>query len=288
MRILLHHWIKSLYFFTPGSLKTMLLRSAWVYGAAMSLMIINFYWLLLAEGILFATVVGTFTRLAPSADKTVTLPAGLIIISFILSVIGLVANSALLLFIRKEEPFSPAISYFKYYFFRYLQFSMFIFGLTLLGLCILLSMGITKLPSFPAPITLTVRVLELLTAFYWLDSHFTLKDVFISVEKSINLLVYNLPVFVALLSALWALEFGIGLIVFGSNPDSGLSSITLSQRIEITNLAKTGMSTVAMVTFKYLRFIFEYLWISVIFCVYRQRRDVKYSTSFFEQEANQE
>jgi hypothetical protein len=288
MRILLHHWIRSLHFFTPGSLKTTLLRSAWVYGAAMLLMITHFYWLLLTEGILFATVVGSFTKLTPPTDKTIMLPAGLIIASFILSIIGLIANSALLLFIRKEEPFSPAISYFKYYFFRYLQFSMFIFGLTLLGLCILLSMGITKLPSFPALVTLTVRVLELLTAFYWLDSHFTLKDVFISLEKAINMLVYNLPIFVALLSGLWAIELAIGLIIFGSNPDGGLSSITLSQRIEITNLAKTGMSTTAMVAFKYLRFIFEYLWISIIFCVYRQRRDVKYSTSFFEQEANQE
>ena len=288
MRILLHHWIRSLYFFRPGSLKTTFLQSAWIYGTAMALMITHFYWLLLAEGILFATVVGVFTKFAPSTEKVATLPAGLIIISFILSIIGLVMNSALLLFIRKEEPFSPTVSYFKYYFFRYLQFSLFIFGLTLLGLCILLSMGITKLPSFPAPVTLTIRVLELLTAFYWLDSHFSLKDVFISLEKAINMLVYNLPIFTALLAALWAIELAIGWIVFGSNPEEGLSSITLSQRVEITNLAKTGMSTAAMVAFKYLRFIFEYLWISIIFCVYRQRRDIKYSTSFFEEESNQE
>lgn len=288
MRILLHHWIRSLYFFTPGSLKTTLLRSAWIYGTAMSLMMTHFYWLLLIEGILFATVVGSFTKLTTPTDKTIMLPAGLLIASFALSIIGLIANSALLLFIRKEEPFSPAISYFKYYFLRYIQFSMFIFGLTLLGLCILMSMGITKLPSFPAPLTLTIRFLELLTAFYWLDSHFTLKDVFISLEKSINMFVYNLPIFFALLSLSWAIEAAIGFIVFGSNPDGGLSSITLSQRIEITNLAKTGMSTTAMVTFKYLKFIFEYLWISIIFSVYRQRRDVKYATSFFEQEANQE
>gem|GEM_PF-7013058 len=288
MRILLHHWIRSLYFFTPGSLKTMLLSSAWIYGTAMWLLIKHFYWILLAECILFTSVAGSLAKLAPSAENTVTLPPGLIIASFILSIIGLVAHSALLLFIRKEEPFSPAIPYFKYYFFRYLQFSLFIFGLTLFGLCILLSMGITKLPSFPAPITLTIRALELLTVFCWLDSHFSLKDTFVSLEKAVNVFVYNLPIFAVLLLFLWSIEHAINWVIFGSNPDGSLSSITLSQRIEITNLTKTGLSTIAMVSFKYLRFIFEYLWISIIFCVYRQRRSITYTRSFFEQEPNNE
>lgn len=288
MRILLHHWIRSLYFFTPQSLKTTVIRSAWVYATAFSLLLKHFYWVLLAEVFIFATLVESFNKQVPATtDGALTITPGFMMASFVLGILGLVLNTALLLFIRKEEPFSPAIPYFKYYFFRYLQFSLFIFAVTLFGLCMLFGMGITKIPPLPAAVTYGIKMLEVLAVLFWLDSSFSIKNIFVSFEKAINLLLYNLPIFAALLFMLWGIEQTVQAIILGTN-STNLASITLSQRIEISNLVKEGSSTTALVLFKYLRFIIEYFWIAIIFCVYRQRRDVNYAASFFDKEQEHE
>jgi hypothetical protein len=290
MRALLHCWIGSLNFFMPRSLATMALRSMWTFCSATLLLIKNFYWALAAELFIFTFIVLAFPKAQDIAQgnlAAITTP-GVIIASFLLGILSLIIASAFLLFIRKPEgDETPALPYFKYYFFRYLQFSLLVFGITLLGLCILISLGIKKMPGI-SPVLFCMKTIELLALFFWLNSSFKTKDLFCSLEKAINMFMYNLPIFAALIVSWWGVDKGIVFLFCGGDAAQNLSSTGLSHRVEITTMMQNGLPIAALFALKYLRFIAEYFLIGLTFCIYKERRDITYTQSLFDQEPSDE
>lgn len=281
MRILLHYWIRSLYFFSPTSLKTMLIRSLWTFGSALTLLVKNFYWIIAAEFLAFA-ILSDLLKKQQQADLTQSADISMLVfLSILLAVLSTIISTAFLLFMRKDEPFTPPMQYFKHYFFRYLQFSLLIFLGAFIGLLFVAGFGITKLPSIHHSIVIIIKALNLLAVLFWLDGTSSIKNIFLAFERAINLFFYNLPLFIALLFGLFFLEYSASWLVFGKNSQALSTTIGLSQRIDLSSLINEQIPITSLIAFKYIAFIFEFFWTSIVICVYRQRRKTEYAQSLF-------
>lgn len=278
MKALLHNWIKSLNFFSPRSLINTFLQSTWSFSSSMITLVKNFYPMIIAEFIIFALLRYFFDPKTIISDGSLRTTLVIMVLSFLISILGLILNSAIIVFIRKnEDDTTPAIPYFRFYFFRYLQFSLLVFAFVLFSLILLLGLGIKKMPGVSTAL-LGLRVMELLALFFWLDSSFSKKEMFLSVEKAINMFIYNLPLFISLSFIWWVAEKAILFAFLGTQSTESLTTTLISQRIDMSK----DLSITAVLALKYLRFFIEYFWICIIFRAYKERSQTEYSKSIFE------
>ena len=162
----------------------------------------------------------------------------LIIIRVVYGVFWLIINSCLLLSIRKSFV-STEIGYFAQGFLHLILLSLFGSFLFSLGFVIVLNFGITVFPKFPAILFVIWNVLSLLTIFFWIDFKFSFKvvllrknesslasyfknmfyyfkDVFISLERAINMVLYNVPFFIVAIIIGYFLNKAFNYFLIGS------------------------------------------------------------------------
>jgi hypothetical protein len=153
--------------------------------------------------------------------------------------------------------------YFRNGFFVYVKLA-FVFSLIfLLGINVLASFGITVFPVFHWSINLLIRLVELITIFYWFDSACVFKDIFLSLERALNFVLYNAPFFLFLCGVWFILKTGAsaGFSILNINPHQ----------------LKAQYNVI-----KYFLFVWEYFCITLVFTFYGIKKQERYNRSFFD------
>ncbi len=241
------------------------------YGHALWLLIQTFWWLIIADIALYCYFGTSIAHVDPSSGDAVTLwPL------FVESVIKFVLGASLVLFIRKPDSLSSSF-YLKKYFFRYVQFMLFITIFMLWGLILLVYLSgipLVKSPNVPWIATGALQLIESCMLFYWLDSKFALKDIFRACEKSINFLFYNFPIIIVLLGFTWVLESISKWALLGWDTvfiKTGDLAQTLSDKLP----------GVQFLVLKYILFLGAFFVLSMLFMLYDKQKRVLYAKSFF-------
>lgn len=280
MIIIFRFWLESARFLLPSNFAKLCIHSIKLYYFGLKNLISIFWWLILTELGLFLLFGKKIFDFAAQQDKVP--PMSLLLANIAVGIIGLILTASLILFIRKGASTKHPIKYLKEYLIRYIQLSLFFTLFFLVLLSLLSSFGISKIPSFHWSLLLTVRCIELLTLFFWLDSKFYFKDIFTSIEKAFNFFIYNLPFFIVLIVLMWAINTGVFFLFFGTlAPEKTALLSNKTQQLASMITKETPLKN--LIGFKYAFFFLEFLWASIIFAVYRKKKRKKYSESLFNQ-----
>ncbi|MFH1832368.1 MAG: hypothetical protein ABH827_06230 [bacterium] len=249
------------------------------FFTAFKYLTIAFWWLLLVEFSLFwafgSTMINTMHE-----DAQVTNVA-VFILSLIMGTISLILSASLLLFMRKRAGQIQPLLYIKTYLVRYIQIVLFFSVASLAILSILTVFGITKLPSIHWPGLFAFHIVQLITLFAWLDSNFTFKKIFGSIEKSINIFIYNLPLFTIVIIGMWASHKLVTSLIFGVPFADASSFAMLNNKTQsILEILDKQIPTINIILFKYISLIVEFFWISLIFIIYDRKKLIPYTDSF--------
>ncbi len=281
MKIILDHWLQSFLFFTPLKLKALLVTSAKRYVRALKTVLSRFGILLVADAILFMIFGNVVFKILHITVPTTPLNVSLfmILVILLIEVNWFVFSTATLLFIRKKENTEPLI-YLRQTFFAYLQLLLFFYLLLLVGMALLIAFGIIKMPQFHWAFIACHAMAKLLITFYWLDSPVTIKDAFFSIEKAVNCFIYNLPIFAFFLVILWCFDAGLMALFLDTSKINGYDSAILITRTEqLVKFSPTQITVFKFLAFRYSIFFIKYLWTSLVFVFYDQKKGLAYSNS---------
>jgi hypothetical protein len=212
-------------------------------------------------------------------------PISILLLQMTSGITWFIIGAGLLVLIRLKKYDTSLINYLKVYLFRYVQLSLMFSMILFFFLLLIINLGITKLPMPHSSVILFIRFIELLTMFYWLDSRFTPKELLVSLERGINLLVYNLPFFGLIVMFIYLSDYVLKLLLFqagvaeATGVNFSLFSSTLS---ELKNVDIQMISMSRIVGFKYLKLFVDYFWITVVCVLYDQSKHITYATSFFD------
>jgi hypothetical protein len=262
MYVLLHYWKRSLKIFYPSNIVLFSVLLFKRFFKALYVFLKYFWWFLVID----AAILFLFGNAITQAQENVFVTGqpvnfNAIFIHLFVSVIWFILSVGFLLAIRRPYK-NVGWLYFRNGFFVYVKLALVFSLIFLLGVNLLVSFGITMFPSFHWSINLLIRLVEILTIFYWLDSTCFLKDIFLSLELALNFVLYNAPFFLILLGVWFLLKLGIE-IMFSS------FGINFAQLVLQYNVLK------------YLVFLGNYFCITLVFSVYNIRRKDKYNRSFF-------
>lgn len=280
MHAIFKFWVSSLYLLHPYKLFVILKSSVKTFVRGLWWMTRMFGWLIAVDIFLLYSLGGMFAKTAAlQADGVQTTNAPMLLLILIQSIIWFLIHSSFFLFLRKSDGGELRI-YFRNNFIRYTQLMLAFSFFMLLGLGLLINCGITKLPETPWWVLITVKMVEILTAFYWLDSSHRIFNLLLSLEKTINLIFYNLPFVFLLSGTLWLFDYGL------CKACSMLFNVTPSHLffIGINTLLKPSTSSSALwkiIIIKYLMFIVEGYWMSLLLAFYRRKKDEPYASSIF-------
>lgn len=276
------HWKASLSIFLPSKIKSGLIDVVKNYISVIKNSIITMRWFFLAD--LFLTAI-----LAEAAAKKITSGVGLTFLVEITNLNWLIIYSAIIILIRKRENPLDAKTYLKSMFLKSIN-GLFIFMiLEFVLFALLLMLGITHVPTIPWVFQFifqfTLQIFGIFIIFYWLDSNGRFTNFLISVEKAVNLIFYNMPVFLILLGLLFGIRhllqfFGMGNSIF----DFVFLNNSSLQLLQPSNLK---FAEFKLIFAKYSKFMFEIFWLCILFLFYSNKRDVFYSKSIFEYEENE-
>lgn len=175
---------------------------------------------------------------------------------------------------------------FKIYLKRYIQITVLLILFVYLSHYFLILMGITAFPKLHWILKLIIKFLEIVTVFYWLDSEYKLKDIFLSIEKSINFLLYNLPFFILLICIGLSFNYLIKFIFLFFAPNMQ-QSVTLGTLAQIKHLLLTFnkfdlVFYLKILAVKYLKFFANYIVLTIIYSYYFFRKNKNYTESVWD------
>jgi len=277
MKPLLYYWQRAFLLALPQNLFALAKQAIITWAGAVKVFVTYFAWLLLVDLGLFALIGNNIIHLIKQPSDIANLSHIALLLQFVLSIVWFVLRAGFLLFLRMESmPAGSVAGYFKRYFFRYIQFSLLLSLLMLVSLSVLISLGITQIPSLHWMLLLALSVLQFLGIFFWLDSGFTIKDFFRAIESGLNFFVYNLPIFLIFFLLLYGVSF------FLSNIFPSLF-VVLSNYVNVASntVAAKEISVPLFMVFKYLRFFVEFLLISMLYVIYQRRKNIPYTKSIF-------
>ena len=258
MLVILNEWLSSLNIFSSNNFSSFLLITFRNFYNGLIKFLRFFGWLFIVDiflSIVFGDLLLKVSAVVLDSVKSANIPA--LLMQLVFSIIWFMVTTSFLLSIISHH---ERVNY-RYYmvgFFRYVQLALIFSFIFLLLLNIIVSLGVTTFPGVPLAVGTLFRILELLIIFYWLDSKYSLREVFYSLEKALNLFLYNLPIIL--------IFFGIWL---GAN--WGMSFF----------IAKEGASLYLNILFKYVMFFFDYLVISLLFTFYSLKKNKSYAESVF-------
>ncbi len=265
----------------PRRVFSLIKKSAQTYAHAWIAFMRHFGWIMAVDAVFilaFGDILGRATQHV-TAGKAID--GMFILIMFLHGIMWFVASSAFFLLLRKNDGSTPK-EYFRAFFFRYVHILLIFSLLSLVGLYLLISAGITKLPHLPWTATLLLKMAEFCTIFYWLDGHSSVMNFVRSVERTANLVFYNAPFLIALVALFWGSDFCLRSL-------AQLITQTPLQHLLFTNsfvnlmpatptLAQLGK----FLGIKYVTFFCEYFLLSIVFVFYRRKKHEQYAPSIFE------
>ncbi len=290
MKTIIDQWIQSLFLFSPLKLKAFFFSSFKRFYAALKIVICRFGVLLAADIILlmlFGNIIfKTFSPTPPSAANGITLYS--ILVLLLIEVNWFIFSTIMLLFIRKKDIIEPLI-YVKQTFFAYLQLTLAAYLFLFVATTMLVGFGISQFPAFPWYFVASHTLVKFLTIFYWLDSSMQIKDIFLSFERAVNCLVYNLPTILFFMAVLWGLDFGIKTFFLDTTKVVTTNSLILSTQIDqLIKALPVQPSLFKFLCLRYFIFLLKHLWASLVYVFYNQKKDIVYATSLIESFPNQQ
>ncbi|MFA5074545.1 MAG: hypothetical protein WC436_00385 [Candidatus Babeliales bacterium] len=266
MQIIFYQWVRSLQILSPKNFGDFFRRfcNRFYYGTKNFLY--YFRWFFIFYSFFFLTFGDLILK--NSSVKVISFNAGnvaILLINLVLSIIWFFLSIGFLLSIRRGDGFVD-IYYFKSGFVRYLQLwfmlSLFIFFI----IYFFLSFGITSYPNAHWSLGLFMKIFELIIVFCWLDSNYSFKDLFFTIEKSLNIILYNLA-FLFIIFVFWTL-FSWGILELEKNIiAAGVFNFFVILKVLLI---------------KYLGFFIDYAVIVALFTFYSMKKNEIYTHSFFE------
>lgn len=283
MNGLIEHWFLSCLNLKPLFFAHFIQRASKKFMEALWLLIKLFGWVFAIDFIFVGFFGNKIIEFMANVfgKNIVTLHPLLMIGMFVIGVMTLFMQVLLLLFMRREHFLLNPVVYIRAYIVRYFQFILFIGICGLFLRLLLLATGLVLMPQIHGSLLFIMKVFEVFTLFYWLDSNHTIKSLFRSFERGANLLFYSLPfVFItgALSFALFA--FLIGLCF-------GFSKIlqvpyALTSFIEFFVNASIKPQVWQIFVIKYGRFLLDGLTVAFLYTWYRRKRGIIYSAQLFD------
>ena len=294
---LFKHWSKSLQLFSSKNIGSFLIGFITNFFKAIGFLFRYFWWVILIDFFWFIYLGDLLLKIPQLlSDPTKTVNGSAALLQLLTSILWFIISTALLLSIRLRQGFAGQVrrgatgfgyAYFKTGFFRYVQLAL-AFSLTFFILInFLVGFGITIFPKFHWSLIILIRFIEILIIFFWLDSSFRLKEILYSLEKALNLFLYNIPFFAILFSLWWLFKWGLSFAVklLGLTFDFSqiLSGVSKSQLMPVATSASFNFfSALKILGAKYMFFFGDYLIIALIFAFYALKKDESYTSSLFD------
>lgn len=275
MFVLLESWKQSFFLLHPKTLLVMM-RSAKSHFVQTLVDVVHFLkWVFVLDAAVFLLfgqkIFAIFDQAANKAQPMQALPFIVTIVGIIVSITTFLLHGAFLVVLRRQHSDlnRPIREYFGEYFMRYVQLALFFSLIMVVFFSLIMSLGITKIPTIQSWFPFLFRLIEMLMIFYWLDSKFTFKDVFGSLEKGLNLFFYNLPFFLLIL----------GLFFLGLHAIDRIAHILPAINHEGAGMISSGLYAVG---FRYGKMFLSFAWTAFLFVFYQRRNQVLYNKIFSE------
>jgi len=144
-------------------------------------------------------------------------------------------------------------------------------------------LGVHSYPNIHWFIKLIIRFLEIITLFYWLESNFKKREIFLSMEKSANFWFYNFPFFIITVIVGIILNFShkfvYDLFFVNFSLDRTLGTWALIKALMI-KLSGFDLSLyIQIFLIKTSKFFINYLVLTFIYTFYFFRKNKNYSDS---------
>ncbi len=277
--IVVQSWKASLYDLIPQRIKFGIINAIKRSCFVLKDLISTLRWLLILDFFLAVTVVEALAKKIRSGT-------GFTFLCLLMELNWFIIYGSIILLSRKKDNFVDATTYLRTMFFRYLH-ALFIFSVVLLFLFwVMLILNITRFPNLHWTLTIPFQIFELLIIFYWLDSNFKLIDFFASMEKAVNLIFYNLPVFVVFFCLLLGLDFLLRSTFSGTIHAN--SPILLNEKsIGIVKPLCSHFSQFKFILLKYSKILLEVFWICILSVFYEKKHNVCYHENIFELQKNE-
>ncbi|MBU4269902.1 hypothetical protein L6269_00270 [Candidatus Dependentiae bacterium] len=172
---------------------------------------------------------------------------------------------------------------FNIYFKKYFQIVFVTTALVQIILFMLSVFGVTSFPNIHWFIKLIIRFLEIVTLFYWLESNFKKRDIFLSIENATNFWLYNFPFFIITIILGLTLNFAhkyiFDLFFVDFNIDRTLGTWALMKNL-LTSFNRFDFYLYLQIfLIKISRFFINYVVLTFIYTFYFFRKNKNYSDS---------
>lgn len=279
MQQVLQAWKESLTTFLPSRIKAGLINVVKNYVSVIKNSIVTMRWFFLAD--LFLTAI-----LAEATAKKITSGVGLAFLIEITNFNWFIIYSALIILMRKREDSIDVKTYLKSMFFKYIN-GLFIFMILEFVFLILFAiLGITQFPTIHWIFKIIFQIFEMLVIFYWLDSDGKFTDFIACIEKTANLLFYNMPVFLIFLMLLVGFDYLLKFL-FGMGHGSYDLLLLNSDSSQLLKPIGSRFAEIRLIFMKYVKLLIELFWLCILFLFYDKNRNMFYSKSIFEHEENE-
>lgn len=277
MHAIIHAWKNSLSLLTPRRLARLFTASAQIMGRAIKGLGTTFSLFFLIDIGLYLAF-GSYVATVQQDVKAI--PMALLFITLVQSICWSLGRSALFLLMRKDDN-TDLRHYFAAYLLKLAQIIMLFLSVILLGILVLASAGITKIPTLNWYGATAIVLGELIVVFYWLDGPFDFKSLFTAIEGGINLIFYNIPFVIIILGLLYGIDFGLayGLSFWLKTPVSHVLFASLPETLALA--APTYVLRGAIIAIKYATALIEFSWIALVLNFYRRSYRNQYATSIF-------
>jgi hypothetical protein len=287
MNTFFSHWLFAFLALRPLFFAHLVLRSIKKFSSAALLTLTTFSWVFVIDGVVtafFGAKIISF-MIAITGKQTATLHPLLVGGSLVMGIMTFLLHVFFVLFLRRDHFLLSPKSYIQAYFFNYVQFLFFVsFAFTLLRL-VLFAAGITQVPELPEFVLFLIKVLVMFALFFWLDSNHSIKSLLRSFERATNLLIYSLPVIVAIVAlSLSAITLLMALVL---GFDKALQApYGLTSFINFFVDLKIKPSLWQIMAIKYLRALIDGITVALLYTWYRRKRTTLYAAQLFTEPTN--
>lgn len=279
-------WIDTLSFLSPRNIFALAKDAFTTLVKALWITVGHLYWLVIIDALWFLCF-GTMVIKAfhVQKDTPLTLGGGALVLILVSAVIWSVLSIILFLLLRKPAAVIDIKRYIAEFFLRYIQFSFFLMVIALLGVLVVLSIGITHFPGMHWSFKVGFKIFQLLAIFYWFDSAFRLKDIAGSIEKTINLIVYKLPLLIAFILILIGFDALVSFVFQNILSSSGLQHMFFTDvHIEqLLALPEHKLCSVYALGLRYIKALLEFFLIALLYIFYVSQKDLVSAKSFFDE-----
>ncbi|MCB9492923.1 MAG: hypothetical protein H6679_01460 [Epsilonproteobacteria bacterium] len=277
---LFRSWQRALTIVFPAQLFSLFKQTITRLYSTLKVTFSHFSALAIGEVVLFLLVGDILLSKAPETLNGTASTLLLLMLSCIGAVSFVLQTSFLLLVRRESDDIIPSMLYLKVTFIQYIQllFSLMLFSIFVLLL--LSSWGITQYPTPPSGLLAAIAYLKLVTLFYWLDGTRSFSSFFAALEKAVNFVVYNAPLFLFAYGLSWLCQWVIHHTLL-----AGYSTETILHIVGSTQAASAANtwppSAVIIIAARYLMLLVYGFEIALVFTMYRKyEKSLEFSSLF--------